>query len=552
MKVYDAVASAFVKEGTTALFGLLGDGQVGWWSSIAKYPEVKIIDVRDEGAALTMAEGWAMTTKRIGVASCTQGPGLTRMFTSLITATRSHTPIVVYTSKTAFNNDSNAQVLDQDRVVSATGAGYIEVLTPGFAENAVRQAFYRARLESRPIVLCVPHDIQGKECDSEGEDYQPSAMMFAGQQRIRPDLERLHEAVKIIAGSKKPVVLLGRGAMEPQAKQAAERLAKRIGALLCTSLIAQGTLGESEYHAGVSGVFSTRAVMQLYEEADCVIALGAGLNTRTLEGGYLYPHAKFVHIDIRPHIVMGNNQSADCYIQGDAAMTAQEIDDLLAKQGVSQEGYRTAAVRKALRDADHDPAEFEIEPGTLDPREALRVIDDRLPTDIGLVMGGGHSFTFSAMLLRKARPHYTYVTSFGCIGQTLPAAIGVSVALDGKPLVHLAGDGGTMQNIQELDTAVRLDLKLLFIILNDEAYGAEYHKLKASGRDANLSAVRSPDFSAVGRGFGCRGRLATTIEDVAAGIDEFLAGSGPMVLDIRLSRNAISIPYRRLHYGQDV
>ena len=109
-----------------------------------------------------------------------------------------------------------------------------------------------------------------------------------------------------------------------------------------------------------------------------------------------------------------------------------------------------------------------------------------------------------------------------------------------------------MQNVQELDTAARLGLKLLFIILNDEAYGAEYHKLKASGRDANLSQVNSPDFGAVGRGFGCRGKLAMTVEDVAAGIDEFLAGDGPMVLDIKLSRNAISIPYRRMHYGQDV
>ena len=551
MKVDAAVASAFVKEGTSVVFGLLGDGQVGWWSSIAKYPEVKIVDVRDEGAALTMAEGWAMTTKRVGVASCTHGPGLTRMFTSLITATRSHTPVVVYTSKTAFNNDHNSQVLNQDRVVSATGAGYIEVLTPSFAESAVRQAFYRAKLESRPIVLCLPHDIQGKEIDSEGDDYQPSSTMFTGQQRIRADVERLNEAVKIIAECKKPVVVLGRGAMEPQTKEIADRLAKRVGALIATTLIAQGTLAESEYHAGVSGVFSTRAVMQLFEEADCVIALGAGLNVRTIEGGYLYPHAKVIHIDILPHIMMGNDRSADCYIQGDAAVTTQEIDDLLAKQGVSKEGYRTAEVRKVLRDKDRDPAEFEIEPGTMDTREAMRVIDERLPSDIGVVLGGGHSFSISAMLMKKPRPRHTYITSFGCIGQTLPASIGVGVALGGEPLVQISGDGGALQHIQELDTAARLGLKLLFIVLNDEAYGAEYHKLRATKRDANLSAVRSPDFGAVGRGFGCRGSVAHTLDEVAAGVDEFLGGDGPMVLDVRISRNTVSIPYRRLHYGQD-
>ncbi len=289
MKVFDAVANAFVKEGTSTIFGLLGDGQLSWWSAIAKHPGIQIVDAREEGAGLAMAEGWAKATGKIGVCSVTHGPGLARLGLSLIAATRSRTPIVVHTSKTTFNSEREGQFLNQDRFVGASEAGYIEVLTPSFAENAVRQAFYRARLESRPVVLCIPLDIQGMECDSDGDEYETSATIFAGQQRIRPDLDRLDAAVKIIAGSKRPVVLLGRGAMEPQARQAADRLAKRIGALIATTLVAKGVLGESEYHAGVSGQLSTRAVMQLFEEADCVIAIGAGMNARTIQGGYLYP-----------------------------------------------------------------------------------------------------------------------------------------------------------------------------------------------------------------------------------------------------------------------
>jgi thiamine pyrophosphate-dependent acetolactate synthase large subunit-like protein len=221
MKVYEAVANAFVKEGTTTLFGLLGDGQMTWWSEMAKHRDVKIIDVRDEGAAVSMAEGWATATGRIGVCSATQGPGLARMTTALIVAARSNTPIVVYTSKTSLNNEHVAQHLNQDQLVSATGAGYIEVLNPSYAETAVRDAFYRARRESRPIVLCVPLDVQRMECDADGDEYRPSSEMFAGQQAIRPDLQRLREAAAIIRQSKKPVIVLGRGAMSPQAKSAA-------------------------------------------------------------------------------------------------------------------------------------------------------------------------------------------------------------------------------------------------------------------------------------------------------------------------------------------
>jgi glyoxylate carboligase len=115
----------------------------------------------------------------------------------------------VYTSKTALNNEHLVQYLNQDQLVTATGAGYIEVLKPSYAENAVRDAFYRARRESRPIVLCAPLDVQQMECAADGEDYRPSSELFAGQQAIRPDVERLrppdHQA------EKKPVIVWAAG-----------------------------------------------------------------------------------------------------------------------------------------------------------------------------------------------------------------------------------------------------------------------------------------------------------------------------------------------------
>src|SRR3970040_1480168 len=160
MKVYEAVANAFVKEGAKTVFGLLGDGNLSWVAAMSRHPAVRLIDARDEGAALLMAEGWARATGEVGVCNVTQGPGLTRMTTSLVTATRSRSPVVVYTSKTHFNDEHVNQAINQERLVSATGAGYIEVLAPGFAEDAVRQAFYQARIKSRPVVLCYPLDIQ--------------------------------------------------------------------------------------------------------------------------------------------------------------------------------------------------------------------------------------------------------------------------------------------------------------------------------------------------------------------------------------------------------
>jgi thiamine pyrophosphate-dependent acetolactate synthase large subunit-like protein len=551
VKVYDAVASAFVKEGATTVFGLLGDGQLTWWASMAKHPEVRLIDAREEGSGLAMAEGWARASGEVGVCSVTHGPGLARLSLSLIAAARSHTPIVVHTATTSFNDERETQYLNQDRFVSAAEAGYIEIMKPDYAEEAVRQAFYRARRESRPIVLSVPVDVAGKDCDSEGEDYLRSTALFGGQQRIRPALDRVQEAVRIIAAAKRPVIVLGRGARDPQAREAADRLGKRIGALIATTFYAKGALNDSEWYTGVSGLFSTRSAMQLFQEADCVIAVGAGMNIRTLGGGYLYADARIVQIDVQPHVLLGTERSADCYVQGDAAATVQEIEAMLAQQGVQRDGFRTAPTRNALRGSFRDPGEFEIEPGTVDIREVLAVLDEKLPSSVGLVTGSAHNFSFPVWHMQKPRALQISVTSFTGVGQVIGNAIGAALAWkDG--IVAVDGDGSALQNIQELDTAARLGVKLLYFIVNDEAYGAEYHKLRAKGLDGNLSAVRTPDLAAVARAFGCRARQARTLDDVATGIDEFTAGDGPMVLDVRISRNVISIPYRRLHFGQDV
>jgi acetolactate synthase-1/2/3 large subunit len=553
MKVDEVVANAFVKEGTTDVFGLLGDSQMKWWAAMADSPGVRMIDVRDEGAALAMADGWARATGKVGVCSVTHGPGVSRLATSLITAARYRVPIVVHCGTTGLNTGNAMQYLDQGPLVTATGAGYIEVQRPDYAENAVRLAFYRARLEGRPIVLAVAIDVQTKECEGKGDAYVPSWKMYPGQQRIRPDADQLNAAVEIIAGSRKPVIMVGRGAADAAVAAAIDRLGARIGALIAPTLHAKGLLGEHDYYTGIAGLFSTRTLLQLGQEADCVIAVGTSMNNYSVlvKGKPLFPHARVVHVDVAPHMMMGSGRGADCYVQGDAGVTVQALDEMLARKKVSQAGFRTPAVRKALLEAGRDASEIEIEPGTVDPREAARILDEHLPSSVGLVVGDGHFMSFPTMLMKRPRAPHVFATAFGAIGQGLSTAIGVAVAT-GQPLLCVEGDGGALQNIQELDTAARLGVKLLFVVMNDEAYGAEYHKLKVKKMNEKLSAVRAPDFAKVAEGFGCKGRVARTPQDVARAADEFMSGDGPMLLDVKMSRNVVSIPYQRMHLGVDI
>jgi thiamine pyrophosphate-dependent acetolactate synthase large subunit-like protein len=552
MKVYDALADFFAKEGVSQVFGMMGNGNMYWWEALDRRPGVQIHETRHEGSALTMAEGWARATGRPGVASCTQGPGLTQLGTALAVATKARVPIVVFAGDTALNDKGSLQDMDQRRFVEATGAGFVPIWIPGGAEEAVRQAFYQASVEQRPVVLNAPMDVQAAEFDGDVDEYEPSSTLIPAGQRVQPDPDQLAGAIELLASARKPVIVSGLGAAKAGAGDAVGRLGDRIGALQATTLPMKGWRGDDPYHVGVSGLYATRTTMDLFADADVVIGVGASLNHYTVEGGYIFPNARYVQIDTRPAIVMGNGKRADFYLQGDARATVEAIEQRLAEQGVSSTGFRTAETRAMLAEHDPDPREFELDPGTVDPRRAAAILDEKLPAEYGMVNGAGHVNGICAFFMRKSRPFNWYANSFGCIGQALPVGIGAAVAVAPQPVVVVDGDAGAMMHMVELDTAARLNVNLLVAVFNDQALGAEYQKFVSKKMDATSSTIPTPDLGSVGRAFGGRGKLATTLEEVEAGVEEFLAGEGPMVLDIRISRSVISVPYSRLWFGQDV
>jgi len=202
MKVSDALASAFVKEGVTTVFGLMGNGNMYWWYALDQHPDVAIHETRHEGTALTMAEGWARATGQPGICTVTQGPGLSQLATALIVAARAKVPMVVFAGDTALNDPDGVQQLDQARFAAATEAGFVPIWKASEAEEAVRTAFYRARVESRPIVLNAPIDVQAEAYAGDLDEYQPSSTLLPGRQRVQPDADLLQEAASVIAESR--------------------------------------------------------------------------------------------------------------------------------------------------------------------------------------------------------------------------------------------------------------------------------------------------------------------------------------------------------------
>ena len=385
MKVYERMARAFAAEGVTHLFGMMGDGNMYWMDALDKVGGVKMLEVRHEGVGLGMADGWARHTHTPGVCTATCGPGVTQLATALVTAARAESPIVAFVGEYPSTDQEYIQRFDQSRFAAACEAGFVRVHTPDYADEAVRKAFYLAKLESRPILLSAPMDVQQKPFEDD-EPYKPSSTLLP-KRTVRADPGALEEAADIIAGAKKPVIVVGRGAMWSGAGDAVIKLGERIGALVATTLRAKNWLADKEYHAGISGLYATRTAIQLFEEADVVIAVGASMNRYTTEHGYLYPNARYVHLDSKPHVVMGGGGSADCYVQTDAKAGVEALNELLAKRNAKSTGYRTGEVMERLSNHYEDRTQFEIEPGSMDPREVCRVVDETVPGDVGLLTG---------------------------------------------------------------------------------------------------------------------------------------------------------------------
>ena len=548
VKVYQRLASAFKEEGVTATFGMMGDGNMYWLYALHKLG-MKVHECRHEGAALGMADGYARVTQAPAVATATCGPGVTQLATALVTAARARSPIVVFCGESPTTDDDYEQHTDPARFAATCEAGFVRLNSPDNADDVVRKAFYLAKTESRPIILSAPMDFQQKDFEAD-EPYRPSSSIYTPG-ALHPNAAVLEQAADIIASSKKTVIIAGRGARWSGAGDAILKLGDRIGALIATSLLTKTYLSENEYHAGISGFYGARSSLKLLEEADCVIGVGATLNRFTIEYGYLYPNARFVQIDSRPHLMLSGSRGADCYVQSDARLAVEALDKLLEKRGVKQVGYRTPDVKATLANQRPDAAEFPIDAGTVDPREACEMIDQMLPPEIGLWSGGGMSSGFTTMHTKRRRTLTSGGHFFGCIGQGLPAAMGAIVATGNKPVALIDGDACFMMHLAEFETAVRYKMPLLVVVLNNEALGAEYYKLDAKQMDPLTSAISTPDLGAVGVSLGGRGHLARSIEELKKAVAEYVAKPGPMIIDLRISRSVISIPYRRMFYGRD-
>jgi acetolactate synthase I/II/III large subunit len=521
-----------------------------WSAAMADNQGVRLIHARHEHCAVAMADAYARASGKVGVAAVTCGPGFTQIMTALKMAARGNAPLVVFSGDAPVGASWYMQQIDQAPLALATGAHFVPIRTIDRALDNVREAFYVARAERRPVVLSVPLDLQN-EVFPYLPDYTPSTDLIPRAQVVMPDPALVEEVVAMVAGAERPVVIGGRGAVWSGAKAALEALAEQSGALLATTLLGKGLFDGNPFALDIAGTFASDLAREFFAESDLVIAAGAGLGHYTTEGGYLYPNAKVVQIDVNPRGLWQGLRTADLHIKADARATAEAITRRLVERGIRRPGWRSNAVAAQIAADVPDAKEFQVKPGTLDPRPVVRELDATIPKDWDIVVAGGHCFGFGMTQLKgRAAGKYHTPLDFGAIGSGLSAAIGVAAARGSDKVLLIDGDGSLYQHIQELETVRRHGLKLLVCVLNDGGYGAETHKFRAHGGDPRHATHGRGDLAATARGFGLNGAKVNELGRFEGLFREHQQSPGATLWDVHTDDLIPTRQFRRVHYGE--
>ena len=544
-RIYQAIAEAFHAEGVRTAFSLTGDGNMHWEAVLSDLPGVHSYHVRHEHAAVAMATAWARATGGIGIASVTCGPGLTQIMTALATAAQARIPLVVFSGEDPIDATWYNQRIDQEPLVLATGAAYVAARSARLIEHHVMEAFTIARTERRPVVLAVPLDLQKKVIPA--GTYVPSTALLPEPAPRQPDPAQIERAVSRIRAAKRIVILGGRGAVEAGVGATCARLADRLDAALTTTLPAKGLFDGNPRDLGVSGGFAHVATRAAMEKADLVLAVGASLSSHTSDANALFSPEDVIQFDSNPPAIKHGQTPARQHVTADAALALAMVEEWLANDPARAPDpdwdvpALAARTRSEMPDAMPRPAPD----GFLDPMEVARALDGAAPAHWAHVGSAGHCSWHTAHIRGRPAEKTLTIREFGAIGNGICYAAGRWAAEPDQPVMLTEGDGGFLMHVQELESVVRYNMKILFCIFNDGAYGSEIHKLRADGIDDKGAVFGRRDFAALAQGFGMRGARVDDLGQLPDLARAFEAGDGPMLLDFHISDGIVAPTMRR-------
>jgi acetolactate synthase I/II/III large subunit len=523
-KLATTVGQALAGEGVRAAFGVVGNGNflavAGLMAGGARY-----VAARHEGGAVAMADAYYRATGDVAVCTTTYGPGLTNTATGLAEAVKHRSGVLLLSGDQPAGGPRPIDI-DQAAFAAALGARTVRIADPATARGTAARALGLARGGPCPVVLSLPADLLG--ADVPDQPGQPAGTEAArSDPRRGPAACQVGAALDVLASARRPLLLAGLGAYRSGAAQPIAALADRLGALLTTTVMADGLFRDSPWSLGICGGFASPRAARIMGEADVVVAFGSSLNDFTLHGGMLLdPGATLVQVDLGAAPTVSR---VDLCVTGDAARVAGALLDGVRARGLVAARWRgEVAADIGLTGWEHEPYDDASTVSRIDPRTLALALAGLLPAERTLVMDGGHFVGWPAMYWPAADPSALVFTgaAFQTIGLGFAGAVGAAIGRTDRTTVVALGDGGALMGLPELETLIRVAHSALVVIFNDAGYGAEVHMYRPLVTDTSPATFGDTDFAAVARSFGAKAATVRTVADLA-GLRAWTAAGGP-------------------------
>ncbi|MBU3737895.1 MAG: thiamine pyrophosphate-binding protein [Rhodoferax sp.] len=541
--VYQVIAEDLQAMGVDSVFGLMSDDICQLVATLDAIG-VRFIGARHECQAVMMAMGYAAASQKLGVALVGRGPAMANAIHGSVSTSRTQHPVLIMSGDAPLQQGAHNPLGPDLKAFPAAAilrACGIPTFVPGSADTA-RQTLADAVAQTRygrTAALLLPTDVQV------GYTQVPSSEQpFLSWERVRPcepAAERAIEtAARVLASSRRPLIVAGVGAYRAGARPAIEALAEKTGALLINALKAKDLFAGHPYDLGILGSSSHSVARQLVEQADAVIAIGVALNSLTMSSGSALPAVPLIHIDaMRQHI--GRWWPADVAIVGDARLATQQLTAAVPARDAAEKPFHTAEVRERIARFDHrqDFVDASTE-RTLDPRLLALTLSELLPENRHVVYDGGNFMANWAYVSVSDPGHFTHTLDFGSVGLGIGTAIGVARACPDRTVVLFIGDGGLLMTMGEIETVIREDLPLVIVAMNDAAYGAEVHILRGQNLPTAKAEFFDVDFAPMVAPLGFEAHTIRHLDELRALAPLLANPGGPVFLDCKINANVIA------------
>lgn len=520
------VIECLKEQGVDTVFGYPGGAILNVYDELYKHSdEIHHVLTSHEQGASHAADGYARSTGKVGVCLATSGPGATNLVTGIATAYMDSVPVVAITCNVGvplLGKDSFQEIDIAGITTPITKHNFI-VKDVNKLADVIRRAFRIAQTgRPGPVLVDIPKDVTAATTEFEFQQIPPVARKI--DKMTEADLE---QAAAMIREAKKPYIFVGGGAVISGASEELAKFANLVDAPVCDSLMGKGAFdGTNDRYSGMLGMHGTKASNYGVSECDLLIAVGVRFSDRVIGDAKRFAsNAKILQFDVDPAEINKNIQT-DASVIGDIKEILKRVNHLLEQQ------EHTEWMQQIQEFKNKYPLTYK-EKGLSGPFVMEEIYRQTKGKAIIVTEVGQHQM-WAAQYYKFAKPR-TLLTSggLGTMGYGLGAAIGAQIANPEKQVINIAGDGCFRMNMNEIATAVRQQLPLIQIVINNEVLGMvhQWQGLFYEKRYSNTILNDGVDFVKLAEAMGATGMRAATQEEFAEELAKALEMKTPVLID---------------------